>query len=117
MNMTTMQTVAATDIYLAQAKRLMTEAEQDAVTSTIALNPTGGVVVKGTGGLRKMRIPLAGRGKRGGGRVVYWFHSPDVPIMLLLVFAKNEADDMSSGQRKHLMTLADTLLLSFGVKR
>jgi hypothetical protein len=115
--MTTMQTVAATDTYLAQAKRLMTEAEQDAVTNAIALNPTGGVIVVGTGGLRKMRIPLAGRGKRGGGRVVYWFHSPDVPIMLLLVFAKNAADDMSAIQRKHLTTLAETLLHSFGVKR
>ncbi len=115
--MTVMQTVAATDTYLAQAKRLMSDAEQDAVTNAIALDPTGGVIVKGTGGLRKMRILLSGRGKRGGGRVVYWFHSPDVPIMLLLVFAKNEADDMSMAQRKHLAALADTLLHSFGVKR
>lgn len=115
--MTTMHSVAFTELYLAQAKRLMSEVEQDAVTDMIAQNPTGGVIVKGTGGLRKIRIPLAGRGKRGGGRVIYWYHSIDNPIVLLMVFAKNAADDMTDSQRKQLMALADELLENFGGRR
>ena len=50
-----------------------------------------------------MRIPLQGRGKRGGGRVVYWFHSTDYPAVLLLVFAKNKAADLTAEDRKRLV--------------
>lgn len=95
----------------------MSDAEQDAVIDMIAANPGAGVIVKGTGGLRKTRIPLAGRGKRGGARVIYWFWSVDFPIVLLLVFAKNEADDMTPAQRKYMTTLGDELRASFGVRR
>ncbi len=34
-------------------------------------NPLSGDVIQGTGGARKLRIQLEGRGKRGGGRVIY----------------------------------------------
>jgi RelE toxin of RelE / RelB toxin-antitoxin system len=111
---TALHSVSFTELYLAQAKRIMSEAEQDTVTDMIAQNPMGGVIVKGTGGLRKIRIPLAGRGKRGGGRVIYWYHSIDNPIVLLMVFAKNVADDMTASQRKLLMAEADALLANFG---
>ena len=111
--MWSLQSVAVTELYLAQANRLMNEGEQDAVIDMISQSPMSGVIIKGTGGLRKTRIPLAGRGKRGGGRVIYWYHSVDNPIVLLMVFAKNAADDMSDVQRKQMMALADELLESF----
>ena len=61
--------------YLSAAKRLLTEAERAEVVDMIAVDPSSaGVVVPGTGGLRKMRIGLQGRGKSGGGRVIYWSH-------------------------------------------
>lgn len=70
--MTTRMAVVETPLYLAKAER-------DHVVDIISENPEAGVVIKGTGGLRKMRIALQGRGKRGGGRVIYWYHSTSSP--------------------------------------
>jgi hypothetical protein len=100
--MTALVGVVETNPYLADARRLMSEEERTAVVDTIAANPEGGVILRGTGGLRKMRIPLRGRGKRGGGRVIYWYHSGDYPAVLLAVFAKNQASDLPAARWKLL---------------
>lgn len=115
--MTTRITVVETSLYLSRAERMMSEAERDHVVDVISENPEAGAVIKGTGGLRKMRIALQGRGKRGGGRIVYWFHSPDYPTVLMLAFAKNEADDLSSEQKKRLIAAIEGLYEDFGVRR
>jgi hypothetical protein len=73
--MTSLVGVIETRPYLAEANRLMSEEERLAVVDMVAGDPEAGAVVPGTGGLRKMRIRLEGRGKRGGGRVIYWYHS------------------------------------------
>jgi hypothetical protein len=79
-----MHAVAETAIYLAQAERLMSADERAALIDVLAQSPTLGDIIPGTHGLRKLRVPLAGRGKRGGGRVIYYFHDETVPIYLLL---------------------------------
>ena len=56
----------------------------------VADDPQCGVVIPGTGGVRKLRVAASGRGKRGGARVIYLFGGDDVPAFLLAVFAKNE---------------------------
>ena len=66
-----------TDSYLSKARKIMSEAEMETVVSMISASPMAGDVIQGTGGLRKLRIPLQGRGKRGGGRVVYWHYNGD----------------------------------------
>jgi hypothetical protein len=81
------------------------------------LRPDAGVILAGSKGLRKMRIALTGRGKSGGGRIIYWYHSPGYPAVLLWVFAKNEADNLSAAQRKRLVGEADWLIEDFGGKR
>ena len=103
--------------YLTKASRLMNEAERSAVVDAIAQSPVAAPVIRGSGGLRKARIPLAGRGKRGGGRVIYWYHSPGYPVVLLWVFAKNEADDLTDVQRKQLATIASSIVADLGVKK
>lgn len=112
--MTELNAVVETQLYLAWAGKTLTEAERDHVVDMVAFNPTGGVVIPGTGGLRKLRIPLRGRGKRGGGRVIYWFHSENLPVVLLLAFAKNEAGDLSPDGRRKLMALSAVLLEQLG---
>lgn len=92
----------------------MSEEERWAIVDLIAANPDGGVVVPGTNGLRKLRTALKGRGKRGGGRVIYWYHSKGYPAVLLFVFAKNEAEDLSAGRRKFLARIAAGLIEDFG---
>lgn len=112
--MTKLNAVSETRLYLARAERLMSEAEREQVVNVIAADPTAGIVIKDTGGLRKIRVPLEGRGKRGGARIIYWFHSKDYPIVLMLVFAKNEADFLSPDERKMLIRAAAGLIDDFG---
>lgn len=108
--------VVETPAYLSRAERLMSAEERSTVVDAVASAPEGGVLIQGTGGLRKMRIPLTGRGKRGGGRVIYWFHSAGFPAVLLWVFAKNEASDLTATQREALARATRDLLLDFRKK-
>ncbi len=67
--------------------------------------PTQGDVIKGTGGLRKMRWGLEGKGKRGGLRLIYYWHEIREAFLLLYLYPKNELDDLSSTQRRLLAKL------------
>jgi hypothetical protein len=72
-----------------------------------------GVVMKETGGIRKMRFAIGGRGKSGGVRVVFYYHSDFMPVFLLAVFAKNEKDNLSKAERNILATLVGELVKHF----
>ena len=109
--------VVETGAYLAKASRIMADAERAHVVDVVAARPNAGVILGGSRGLRKLRIPLAGRGKSGGGRTIYWFHSLGFPAVLLWVFAKNEADNLTAAQLKRLVGEADWLIEDFGGKR
>ena len=91
----------------------MSEAEMETVVSMISASPMAGDVIQGTGGLRKLRIPLQGRGKRGGGIVDYWYYNEDHPAILLWVFAKNEAADLSPSQKKLLASASEAFTRQF----
>jgi hypothetical protein len=81
-------TVVETAVYIAKAEKIMTQFEIESVVTLISENPSVGDLIKGTGGLRKTRIGLEGRGKRSGGRVIYWHHNEGVSALLLWAFAK-----------------------------
>jgi hypothetical protein len=97
-----MQSVVETPPYLADAQRLFTEAERTDIVDQVAAEPRCGVVIPGSGGVRKLRVGFGGRGKRGGARVVFLFSGEDVPVFLLAAFAKNEKADLTSTERKAL---------------
>jgi mRNA-degrading endonuclease RelE of RelBE toxin-antitoxin system len=71
--------------YRRRANSLLSRDEQDAVVDLIAYEPTCGDLIQGTGGLRKVRVGRAHSGKRGGARVVYYFHDASIPIHLLAI--------------------------------
>ena len=62
-------------------------AEADALKTFLAFDPTVGVVMRGTGGVRKLRWAAGGKGKRGGARVIYYYHSGALPVFLVTVYA------------------------------
>ena len=63
-------------------------------------NPKAGDTIQGTGGLRKIRIPLENTGKRGGGRVLYVDIELKETIYFVNVYTKNEKDDLTEDEKK-----------------
>ena len=63
-----------------QADKLFNEEERRELIDFLAENPLAGDRIPGTGGVRKLRFAAAGRGKRGGARVIYYFLDNTVPI-------------------------------------
>jgi hypothetical protein len=107
-------TVVETKAFLARAKSRMTKDEVDSAVSMIARDPTCGDVIRGTGGVRKVRFAVAKRGKSGGVRIIYYFYNEDIPVFLLAVFAKNEKADLSASEKKMLAVLAKKLRDAYG---
>lgn len=56
-------------------------------------------MIAGTGGVRKLRWALQGRGKSGGARVIYYYHDASLPLYLLTAYAKNEQASLSHAER------------------
>ena len=70
-------------------------------------NPTAGDLIKGSGGLRKVRWRSAAGGKRGGIRVIYYWYVSDSEIYLLLAYGKKEKEDLTSKEIKILRALIE----------
>jgi hypothetical protein len=79
-------------------------------------NPEAGVVIEGTGGLRKLRYPdrRRGKGRRGGMRVIYYWWLSGSQFWLFTVFDKDEAADLTAQEKKVLKQL---LLRELEVRR
>ena len=108
-----MQTVVETPHYLVAAERLFSAEERQGIVDHIAADPFCGVLTSGGGGIRKFRVGIAGRGKRGGGRVIYLFGGDDVPLFLLAAFAKNEKSDLTPAERAKLSKATASMLASY----
>jgi hypothetical protein len=108
-----MHTVVESPPYLADAERLFSVEERATIVDIVSAEPRSGVVIPGTGGVRKLRVAARGRGKRGGARVVYLFGGDDVPVFLLAVFAKNEKSDLSPAERGNLGKLTAVMLREY----
>lgn len=108
-----MHTVVETPRYQADADRLFTADERDAIIYLVANEPRCGVVVPGGSSIRKVRVGFGGRGKRGGARVLYIFGGNDLPVFLLAAFAKNEKDDLTRSEQVALAKAVSTMLTRY----
>ena len=71
--------------------------------------PRSGKVIPETGGVRKLRVSLPGRGKSGGGRVIY-FHRPTVGrVYLVLFYPKTAQANVTNAQKRELRKLTAVL--------
>ena len=68
-------------------------------------NPETGDVITGTGGCRKVRWKRQGTGKSGGIRVIYYHISMSHRLYLLLVYAKNQQDNLTDAQKNALYNI------------
>lgn len=84
--------------------------ELEELTNFLSANPEAGVVIKNTGGVRKLRWAANGRGKRGGGRIIYYFHSEAMPLYLFKFFAKAAKTDLTGKEKKELAGIVEAIL-------
>lgn len=104
-----LQTVAETKAFSDDIDAMLSGSERDAVIASIAAEPEGGDMIRETGGLRKRRIALPGRGKSGGARVIALYLGDAFPVYAVFLYAKNERADLSAGQRKTLQRLVSDI--------
>ena len=79
--------VVETPFFLRKAASLLDEEERSELVVFLGANPGTGNIIPETGGVRKPRWGAQGKGKRGGVRVIYYFHSESFPLFLLTVYA------------------------------
>ena len=108
-----MQTVVETPSYLADAERLFSPNERAAIVDRLAADPTCGVIIPGSGGIRKVRFGFVARGKSGGARIIYLFSGESLPVFVLAVFAKNEKANLSAAERNALGKVVVDMIESY----
>ena len=96
-----------TAIFTKRLRELLTDDSYAAFQRQLAERPDLGDVIEGTGGIRKVRVASSGHGKRGGSRVIYYHFTSASQIALLLIYPKNEKDDLSADERKVLKQIIE----------
>jgi hypothetical protein len=90
-------------------KGLFTDAEQRRLEDMLLQDPEAGRVVQGTGGVRKIRVALPGRGKSGGARVIYYFRVTRHRVYLILAYPKNVKDTLTAREKSVMRALTSQL--------
>lgn len=109
-----MSTIVELPEFLRKTTKLLSAEEKHNLLSYLAAHPHAGVVIQGTGGIRKLRWASGNQGKSGSVRVIYYYHNTDIPLFLLTAFAKNERTDLSDAQRNELAKLTLLLRKNYG---
>lgn len=81
---------------------MLTDDEYRKLQLELLSHPDMGTIIPHSGGLRKMRWGMSGRGKRGGVRAIYYWVVAHDQILMLLMYPKNEKDDLTRLQLKVL---------------
>ena len=105
--------VIETPEFLSAVRKLISDEKRALLVDYLAYHPNAGDLIPGTGGVRKLRWGLEGRGKSGGARVVYFYHDSDMPIFVLTAYAKNDRADLSQQDRNDFRKLTALLARTF----
>jgi len=105
-----MITVAETLPYIKKSKKLLSSDERSELISYLSIHPKEGVIIEGSGGVRKLRWSRGSSGKSGGVRVIYYYYDDSIPLYLLTLFAKNEKANISAKEKTMLAKLTKQLV-------
>ncbi len=97
--------ILETSIFTKKLKLLLPDEDYRKFQNVLILNPKSGKLIKGSGGLRKIRWSIPGKGKSGGVRVIYYYVMKEGIILMLLIYPKSERDDLTKEQQKILKLL------------
>lgn len=99
--------VVETPVFTRRVLTLLRDDDYRLLQYQLVARPEVGNVIRGSGGLRKIRWAATGRGKRGGVRVIYYWAADQEIIVMLLIYGKNEQDDLTSEQLRLLKRLVN----------
>lgn len=91
-----------TSVFTRQIMDLLSEEDYRLFQSELAANPEMGPVIRGGGGIRKVRVATGSRGKSGGARIIYYWAVRREVILLLYAYHKNVADNLTAKQTAQL---------------
>jgi hypothetical protein len=83
-----------TRLFTRLVQEYLSDDEYSALQQALLQDPGAGAVVPGSGGVRKLRWGVAGRGKRGGLRVIYFLRTRQGQIWMLTIYPKNVAESI-----------------------
>lgn len=98
-----------TSVFTKALNALLTDDEYRLLQNTLWRDPLIGDLVRGGGGIRKMRFAVDGRGKSGGVRVIYYSIPVDEEIYLLLIYPKSKKETLSAEETAILRALVKEL--------
>jgi hypothetical protein len=96
-----------TPIFTKRIKAILNDDEYRRLQNSLAINPKQGVLLKNSGGIRKVRWRSENTGKSGGVRVLYYYAEGLKQLRMLFVFSKNEQDNLSDEQLSQLREIVD----------
>ena len=89
-----MLTFIETQLFSRLVREYLSDDEYADVQAQLVRNPEAGSVVRGSGGVRKLRIAAQDRGKSGGYRLIYYLGSPKGVVWMLTIYPKSERDSI-----------------------
>jgi hypothetical protein len=96
-----------TSIFTRQVTSLLSDDEYSRLQVALMLHPDMGAIIQHSGGLRKIRWSMSGRGKRGGVRAIYYWVVAADQILMLFMYPKSEKDDLTPQQLKVLREIVE----------
>lgn len=97
-----------TPIFTRQVTEQLADEDYRLLQLHLLQRPDAGVIIPGSGGLRKFRWRLRGRGKRGGARIIYYWKVARGRLYLLFLYPKNVRSDLSPAQLRVLRKLVSS---------
>ena len=99
--------IIETSIFTRIIKDLMSDDEYRGLQEALVQRPDSGAIISGSGGLRKIRWQLEGRGKSGGVRIIYYWVVDDEHIRMIYAYPKNKQENLTPAQLKVLKQLVE----------
>lgn len=103
--------IIETPVFTKRILRLMDPEVYRELQNMLIESPDTGQIIKGSGGIRKVRWGGSGKGKRGGSRLIYYWATKEDQIYMLFIYEKNELTDITKEQ---LSALRKAVELEFG---
>ena len=94
-----------TPVFTRAVLNLLSDDEYRSLQLALMLRPDAGDLIPGSGGLRKLRWSMPGKGKRGGARLIYYWQRGGDVIYMLFIYAKSRQDDLTPEQLRTLSKL------------